>query len=412
VFDLEIAATGIPPPARGPLDLESSPAWTATPPLTIEACTAAFEQAGAGTVGVEEELMLVSPETLDLAHANEEALALLRGAPGFQRELRASQIEIVTPVCQNADEIELALTNARRRLLRALDGRIGVIGVGAHPFARDFGSFTDNDRYRMIEDEYRWAARRSVLCGLHVHVAVGGAERTLAVYNALRSLLPEVVAVAANSPFFEGVDTELCSIRPKLLEALSRTGVPPAFASWAEFVAFIDWGRRGGLFPDSSFLWWDLRPNVDYGTLELRAADAQTRVEDAAAVTALVQTIIAWLSDSFDRGRLPPVHASHRIAENAWRAVRYGVRGELVDLETGKREPTRDRVGRLLEQLAPFGARLGNSNQLEAVGVLLAGNGADRQRYVAERDGLTGLVSWLADETSALPIPIDPVAHV
>jgi gamma-glutamyl:cysteine ligase YbdK (ATP-grasp superfamily) len=166
------------------------------------------------------------------------------------------------------------------------------------------------------------------------------------------------------------------------------------------------------LFPDSSFLWWDLRPNVDYGTLELRAADAQTRVEDAAALAALVQTIIAWLSDSFDRGRLPPVHASHRIAENAWRAVRYGVRGELVDLETGKREPTRDRVGRLLEQLAPFGARLGNSNQLEAVGVLLAGNGADRQRYVAERDGLTGLVSWLADETSALPIPIDPAAHV
>ena len=228
--------------------------------------------------------MLVSPETLDLAPANEEALALLDGAPGFQRELRASQIEIVTPVCQNAEEIELALTSARRRLLRALDGRIGVIGVGAHPFARDFGSFTDNDRYRMIEDEYRWAARRSVLCGLHVHVAVGGAERTLAVYNAVRSLLPEVVAVAANSPFFEGVDTELCSIRPKLLEALSRTGVPPAFSSWAEFVAFIDWGRRGGLFPDSSFLWWDLRPNVEYGTLELRAADAQTRVEDAAAV--------------------------------------------------------------------------------------------------------------------------------
>jgi carboxylate-amine ligase len=321
--------------------------------------------------------------------------------------LRASQIEIVSPICQNAEEIEVALTHARRRLLHALAGRVGVIAAGAHPFARDYGLLTDNDRYRMIEDEYRWAARRSVLCGLHVHVAIGGADRTLAVYNAMRSFLPEVAAVAANSPFFEGEDTELCSIRPKLLEALSRTGVPPAFSSWDEFVGFIDWGRSGGLFPDSSFLWWDLRPNVDYGTLELRAADAQTHVEDAAAIAALVQTIAAWLSDRFDRGTPPPVHASHRIAENAWRAVRSGVRGELVDLDTGKREPTRDRIGRLLETLGPAGERLGNGSQLEAVGVLLAGNGADRQRYVAERDGLNGLVSWLADETAALPTPIE-----
>ena len=262
----------------------------------------------------------------------------------------------------------------------------------------------------MIEDEYRWAARRSVLCGLHVHIGVGGADRTLAVYNALRSFLPEVAALAANSPFFEGEDTELCSIRPKLLEALSRTGVPPVFPRWADFVAFVDWGRTGGLFPDGSFLWWDLRPHVGFGTLELRVADAQTRVEDAGAIAGLVQTLVAWLGDRFDRGADLPVHESHRIAENAWRAVRYGVRGELVDLESGRREPTRDRIGRLLETLGSTADRLGNTSQLEAVGVLLAGNGADRQRYVAERDGLVGLVSWLADETAALPVPIGSLA--
>jgi carboxylate-amine ligase len=395
---------------RDPLDLESSPAWANTPRLTNAACTAVFERAEPGTVGVEEELMLISPKTLDLAPANEQVLGWLDDAPEFQRELRASQIEIVTPVCRNAAEIEDALAAGRHRLLQALAGRLGVIAAGTHPFATDFGELTDNDRYRMIEDEYRWAARRSVLCGLHVHVSVGGAERTLAVYNALRSFLPEVAAIAANSPYFHGEDTELCSIRPKLLEALSRTGIPPAFSSWDEFVGYIDWGRRGGLFPDSSFLWWDLRPNVEFGTLELRAADAQTRVEDAAAIAALVQTIAAWLGARVDRGAAPPVHASHRIAENAWRAVRSGVRGELVDLETGKREATRARIGRLLETLEPTASDLGNTNQLEELGVLLAGNGADRQRYVAERDGVTGLVSWLAAETAALPVPVE--AHV
>ena len=277
-------------------------------------------------------------------------------------------------------------------------------------FARDFGILSDNDRYRMIEDEYRWAARRSVLCGLHVHIGVGGADRTLAVYNALRSFLPEVAALAANSPFFEGEDTELCSIRPKLLEALSRTGVPPVFPRWADFVSFVDWGRHGGLFPDGSFLWWDLRPHVGFGTLELRVADAQTRVEDAGAIAGFVQTLVAWLGDRVDRGTAPPVHESHRIAENAWRAVRYGVRGELVDLESGRREPARDRVARLLETLAPVADRIGNTSQLQAVGVLLAGNGADRQRYVAEREGLIGLVSWLSDETAALPVPIGSLA--
>jgi carboxylate-amine ligase len=296
--------------------------------------------------------------------------------------------------------------------MHALAGRLAVVSAGAHPFARDYGVLSDNDRYRMIEDEYRWAARRSVLCGLHVHIGVGGAERTLAVYNAMRSFLPEVAALAANSPFFEGDDTELCSIRPKLLEALSRTGIPPPFSDWAEFVAFLDWGRSGGLFPDGSFLWWDLRPHTGFGTLELRVADAQTRVEDAAAIVGFAQTIVVWLAERFDREGALPVHDSHRIAENAWRAMRYGVRGELVDLDSGRREPTRERIARLLETLAPTADQLGNASQLEAAGVLLAGNGADRQRYVAERDGLAGLVSWLARETAELPVPAGPRVNV
>ena len=124
-----------------------------------------------------------------------------------------------------------------------------------------------------------------------MHVAVPGADRALAVYNALRSYLPMLWALGANSPFVGGKDSGLCSIRPKLNEAFPRAGVPPRFATWEELLSFEAWGRSGGLFPDHTHFWWDLRPHLEHGTLELRATDAHTRVEDAAAIAALYQ---AW----------------------------------------------------------------------------------------------------------------------
>jgi carboxylate-amine ligase len=380
-------------------DVEEGPLWPDSPRLTVEQCRAAFDAVEPFTIGVEEELMLVSPATLDLEPANQLALDALDDPQTYRPELRASQLEIVTPVLRTAEDVYDALAHARRRLTDATRDRVRLLACGTHPFARDWGEVSADDRYRMIEDEYVWAARRSYVCGLHVHVAVGGADRSLAVYNALRSYLPEIVGLAGNSPFYEGEDTGLCSIRPKLNQALPRTGTPPAFSSWTEFVGLVDWGRRGGLFPDSTFFWWDLRPHPKHGTIELRAADSQTRIEDAAAVAALVQTLAAWLANQFDHGEHLPVHDRHRIEENAWRALRYGVRGHLVDLETGRREPFRDRVVRLLDDVSEAARRLGSQDALHGIRALLAGNGADRQRYVAERDGMKGLVGWLADAT-------------
>ena len=377
---------------------QASPSWPSGPRLTADDYRRVFDEVRPGTVGVEEELMLLSPATLDLEPVNDQVLAKVGRDSCFRPELRASQIEIVTPVCASAVEIGAELENARRRLIAATDGMARVAAAGTHPFSADWGEANSAERYRLIEDEYAWAARRSMVCGLHVHVAVGGAERSLAAFNALRSLLPEIAALAANSPFFQGEDTGLCSIRPKL-NHFPRTGVPPAFASWEEFAAFVNWGRSGGLFPDGTFLWWDLRPHPVHGTLELRAADSQTRVEDAAAIAALVQCAVAWLAGRHDSGESLPVHDSHRIAENSWRAMRYGVSGFLVDLDSGRREPTRERVGRLLDELGDQARRLGCQDELAGVRVLLAGNGADRQRYVAEREGMTGVVRWLARET-------------
>jgi carboxylate-amine ligase len=378
-----------------------SPDWGEAPVLTVAGCRAAFDRTSPYTIGVEEELMLLDPTTLDLTPAGQPILEALGDSERFAPELRESQLEIVSPVCTSATEASAELASARRRLVGASRELARIAAAGTHPFSSDWGAITASDRYRNIEDEYSWAARRSMVCGLHVHIAIGDADRALAVFNSMRSFLPEIAALAANSPFFEGVDTGLCSIRPKLNQALPRTGVPPAFPSWEAFVEFVNWGRIGGLFPDSTFLWWDLRLHPMYGTIELRAADSQTRVEDAGAIAALVQALAGWLGDRFDRDESLPVHDTHRIAENSWRALRYGIRGQLVDLDTGRPEPARQRIAALLDRLEAAGRAVGCADQFASARALLAGNGADRQRYVADREGMLGLAEWLALETEA-----------
>jgi glutamate---cysteine ligase / carboxylate-amine ligase len=388
--------------AAGQFALQHSPAWSGAEVLSAEQCRQRFDAAPAFTVGAEDELMLVDPGTFELAPEIDFVLERVGSDPRFTRELRAAQLEIVTPVCTSATEACEQLSDARRLLAATLEGSVRVVAAGTHPFSTAWGSITQGERYRAIADEYTWAARRSLACGLHIHVAVPGAERALAVYNAIRSYLPELAALGANSPYLEGHDSGLCSIRPKLNEAFPRAGIPPSFSSWEALVEFIDWGRSGGLFPDGSHFWWDLRLHLQHGTIELRAADSQTRVEDATAIAAIFQTLVMTLAHQFDKGAALAVHDTHKINENAWRAYRYGVRGWLVDLDTGRPEPTRERLARLLKELEPAAARVDAVQHLAHARTLLAGNGADRQRYVQERDGMQALVRWLADTTESL----------
>lgn len=386
-------------PAHDPARLSPSPTWTASGAVSQAELRRAFDDVAPLTVGVEEELFLVDAETLELAPAAERALAAVADDRRFRSELRLSQVELVTPVCQTVGDAVRELASSRAAFARALPGGLAVASAGTHPFSTDWGEITEGDRYRLIADEYAWAARRSLACGLHVHVAVHGSDRALAVYNAVRSFLPELGALAANSPFLEGRDTGLASIRAKLNEAFPRSGAPPAFSSWKELAGYVKWGRVGGLFPDTSHWWWDLRLHTGYGTLELRVADAQTSVMDAAAVAAVFQTLVAWLADRHDAGEELPAHPTHMIVENQWRALRHGVRGWLVDLDTGEPMKTRDRLSLLLEDLRPHAARLGCADELLHARALLVGNGADRQRYVAEREGMLGLARWLVAET-------------
>jgi carboxylate-amine ligase len=379
--------------------IDDPPAWEPTPRLTLGQVTAAFEHSLPFTIGVEEELMLVDAASYDLAPVIDEVLPLLDGDERFAKELRAAQIELVTPVCVTAADACRELVGLRRHLVERLDGRYRVLGSGTHPFSARHGEITGADRYRAIADEYVWAAARSLVCGLHVHVAVPGADRALAVYNALRSYLPELAALSANSAFVDGVDTGMASVRPKFNDMYPRSGIPPSFNTWEELVEFVDWGRTGGLFPDSSHFWWEMRPHPVHGTIEIRAADTQTRVDDSTAIVAVIQALVAMLTDRFDAGERLPRHRTCRITENAWRAYRYGVRGWLVDLDHGRRVPTRERIGQLLDELRPYAAQFDAEGQLDAARTLLAGNGSDRQRYVHARKGLVGLTRWLVDST-------------
>jgi carboxylate-amine ligase len=367
--------------------------------MTVTEAVAAFNHRHSFTVGVEEELMLVDTETLELAPAVDEVMGVLGSDERFARELRPSQIEIVSRVCTTAADACRELSSARRELVVAVDGRYRLLASGTHPFSTAWGQITEGARYSQIADEYTWAAQRSLACGLHVHVAVDGPERALAVHNALRSYLPELAALGANSAFFEGADTGMASIRPKLNEAFPRSGIPPAFTTWEQLVRFVEWGRTGGLFPDSTHFWWDMRPHLVHGTIEIRVADTQTRLEAAAAIVALIQALVASLAERYDDGEELPVHETFWITENAWRAHRYGLRGWLVDLDTGVAEPTRDRIASLIDDLEPYADRFGSTDQFSDARALLAGGGSDRQRYVFAREGMTGLTRWMVDET-------------
>ena len=368
-------------------------------PTAVFALRRRFDHAPALTVGVEEEVILLDPRTFLPTDSVEDVLARMGGDPRFKPELRCAQLELVTPPASTVADVARELAAARRILAERLRGRIRFAALGTHPSSTTISAVTPTRRFREIGAELRWLARAALPSGLHVHVAVDGAERALAVFNAFRSYLPEIAALAANSPFYEGRDTGLASTRLKLREDHPRSGIPPAFDSWQAYADFVAWGARGGVIRDPSYHWWDLRLNAAHGTVEVRAADSQTRVDDTAGIAALCQSLVASLVDRHDAGDRLSVHDTARIAENRWRAVRDGVDGELVDLDTGSPVPTRERLRDLVGELEPYAVALGCEHELGHALGLVAANGAVRQRAIAAAVGVDRLAGRLSDET-------------
>jgi len=370
---------------------------TLEPTPTAAALRIAFDAPEPLTLGLEEELMLLDAETLDLLPRATDVVEAC-GDERFKLEMPAAQLELALPPVPSVPAAIAALAAARRDLAAAAApvGRLGAAGV--HPFADPVGELNAGERYAWTAAEYGEIARRQLVCALQVHVAVGGADRSLAVYNGLRPWLPLIAALAANAPFHDGRDTGMASIRPKIAEQLPRQGIPPAIGSWEEFAATLAWGAASGAVPGPRRWWWELRPHPAFGTLELRVPDAQSTVQDAAAVVALVHALVGWLAARHDAGEpLEPADDGWRLAENRWSAARRGMDAELADLRSGERVPARERLAALLADVRPVAADLGCAAELGDVARLAERNGAARQRAIAAEGGVRAVAAWLAD---------------
>ncbi len=364
------------------------------------ALCAAFDAPGRPdlTVGLEEELMLLDAGTLDLAPRAAEVVAQRADDPRYKLELPAAQMELVPPPGRPGGAAAAVRAGARRDLAAGLerDG-LRAAAAGAHPFAAPVGVLNAGPRYEAIEAEYGPVARRQLVFGLHVHVAVAGADRALAVHDALRGHLPELAALAAAAPYHDGRDTGLASVRPKISELLPRQGVPPALGSWAAVADAMRWGAASGTVPEPRRWWWELRLHPSYGTVELRVPDAQATVGDAAAIAAVAHALVARLAARHDAGEPLSSAPTWRIEENRWAACRHGLDARLADLATGERRPARERIAALLDELEPQARDLGCAAELGGARALLEHNGAQRQREVGADGGPRAVAAWLAD---------------
>jgi glutamate---cysteine ligase / carboxylate-amine ligase len=365
--------------------------------LTPEALRAAFEPPSAMTVGIEEELMLVDARTFELDPRAHEVLAATGGDVRFKPELPAAQLEIAVPPAASVPEAAAGLARARADIAAVAEPGARLAAAGAHPFSAPEGPVHPAPRYERLEAEFGAVIRHQLLFGLHVHVAVRPAGRALAVYNALRSYLPDLAALAANAPFYAGRDTGLASVRPKIADILPRQGVPPEIPSWPALADYLQWGRAAGTIAEPSQWWFELRLHLAYGTVEVRVPDVQATVADTAALAAVVHALVARLAERHDAGEELAVDATWRIGENRWAACRHGLDAGLADLRTGEVRPARERLEALLDELEPVAGRLGCADELRGARTLVARNGALRQREIAAERGLPGLVEWLAE---------------
>jgi glutamate---cysteine ligase / carboxylate-amine ligase len=369
------------------------------------------DAAGAWTVGIEEEVMLLSPGSWELASRIDDVLPALSRpvADRAAAETHGSAIELASRPHRTAAAAADEVADLRRRLAGDL-GRLGLRAAvaGTHPFAqwRDI-RVSAGARYQSIYDSMRELARREPTFALHVHIGVPEPEQAVDALRGLRAHLPTLLALSANSPFWQGRDTGLASARTPVFSTFPRTGLPRPFGSYAEYVEAVDVLVRCDAIPEPTFLWWDARLQPVLGTLEVRIMDAQTRAPDSAALAALVQCVVRLEATE---GFAPAGQAMARevLDENRFLASRDGIHASLIDVGGECRRPVIELLDELLEACAPHARALGCERELAGVRALAALPGHERQRLQARvargepaGKALVGLVEALASEFAA-----------
>lgn len=338
------------------------------------------------TIGIEEELMIVEASTFELVNAIE---SLLEEAPEgeIKPELMESVLEIATLPARNTAEAGVQLRNLRDQVRRTAAERGLAIGsAGTHPFALwEDQRIAGRTRYRELVSALRFVARQELIFGLHVHVGVDDPDKAIHVADGIRVHLAVLLALSANSPFWRGDATGLASSRMPIFRQFPRVGVPPSYRDWARYEREIQFMISSGVMEDYTYLWYDVRPHPKLGTVEIRACDAQTRVEHTLALAALIQAMVKELCEHYDSGAHLAEYPWQMLDENRWLAARHGLEGELVDLPSSERVSTRALAQRLVDRLREHAQELGSAAELEGIEDLLArGNGAARQQLVYE----------------------------
>jgi carboxylate-amine ligase len=362
-----------------------------------------FKGGGSGySLGVEEELHIVDATTGELVPKIENVMARLPKelCEFVSYELFQSVLEIKTPPCATAADTE--------KHLRELRGRVGswaaacgasLASAGTHPFSRYRDQkVTEQDRYIKVIETLRWVAEREVIFGQHVHVAVPDREKVIEAHNRLSEHAPLLLALSANSPFWQDFDTGFESCRVKIFETFPRAGLPPAFPDWESFEKYVDLMVRSGAMDDYTYCWWDVRPHPNIGTIELRILDSQTNLKYATALTALTQCVVAHaLEESEPRGP----YNKDLAEENKWRASRHGMDAAFYDAVGDTAVPARDIARDLVERLTPHAQDLGCENELEGIlEIVEGGTGSQRQREVYENSGdFLDVVAFLIEGT-------------
>jgi carboxylate-amine ligase len=347
--------------------------------------------------------MLLDPDTLELTQAIEPVLARDGESGRRKPELLQCQVEIATPPCRTAAEALAELTALRGRLVRDAElCGVRVAAAGTHPFSPvEDQRITARDRYREMVAALRYPARHVVTFGMHVHVAVGGGPKALQVLEAILPDLPLLLALSTSSPFLHGEETGLASTRLVLGQAMPRTGLPPPFESYDDYLGSLSRLQRAGALADSTFCWWDARLHPTFGTIEIRIMDVQPCVEDSAAIAGLVQALVRSYGKRYDRGGGFPRANRLVVAENRWLAARHGLRAPLVH-DGEDAVPARELVGTLLERVEADASTLGAAWALEHVSAL-TGRGSSAERQLRLHRGgavLPDVVRELCAETS------------
>lgn len=364
-------------------------------------------QAPSLTIGIEEEYQIIDPQTGELTSYITEMLA--EGAvilhEQIKPELHQSMVEIGSLVCQTPAELKAELKRLRRTVME-LAGRQGlkIAAAGTHPFSTWMTQeITPLERYLGVHKDMQQLAQQLLIFGTHVHVGIEDRELLVDTMNVARYFLPHLLCLSTSSPFWMGRDTGLKSYRSVVFRNFPRTGIPRAFASWRDLNELVEVLVGTGSIPDGTKIWWDLRPNWKYPTLEFRCCDVCTRVDEAICIAAILQAIVAKLWKLRRDNLTFRVYPAELVEENKWRAVRFGLDGKLIDF--GKREevPARDLVHELIEWfLADVLDELGSRAEVEyAYTILEQGSSADRQLATFQRTGdLKAVVAQVIEETA------------